>query len=313
MIESQTDATALLVRTLLGAGFAIESVNRQVGGLLFQAKRLDEFGAAVDYLIVLAADPVETQTVEAWTALAESTSARLVVVTESNPSAPHFQLREFCDRLGGAVTAWLPLEDTYTATLSALGHNGAVDGLPGRPDRLFEIYAHAGLSFIFHGRVLRYGQERLFEGIPDGAGVGPPGQPFFLYDAKAATDGYSLTADTIRQFESYVTAFRRRYGHQIGNPHAFLVVSGHFQQQVAGLEERSRDLYAVAGVPLVCIDAETLGSACQLVAGNLSLRTSLDWNRLLAGPTLRLDEIREQLAARQRDRILPGATTWAPR
>jgi hypothetical protein len=78
-----------------------------------------------------------------------------------------------------------------------------VEGVSGRPDVLFEEYTHVALQFLLADRVIRYGQERRGEAVPDGIAFAQ-GQAILPYDAKAYAGGYEVSRDSVRQFGDYV-------------------------------------------------------------------------------------------------------------
>lgn len=174
--------------------------------------------------------------------------------------------------------ALLPLEAKFPERLRILGDNELPPGMAGKPDNLFEKYVHPGLQFVLQDRVVRYGQERLFEALPDGLVAGHR-SPLMLYDAKAAKDGYEINSTTIRQFADYVRIFHTRYEGFTGRLFAFLLISGHFQVQ-GNLEERSSQLYADCTVPLRTCTAHEIANIIALLAERPSYRQAIDWKTI---------------------------------
>jgi len=230
----------------------------------------------------------------------------ILVAAESKCKGPvAFTKARFFDQLGGPVASSIVLEPAYTERLSVLAENRLPANLVGRPDELFEIYVHAGLQFLFQGRVQRYGQDRRFEVLPDGF-VETGSAPLMLYDCKAAHNGYTLTRDSIRQFSEYVKQFHERYDRIVGRLHSFLVFSSQFQD-VATLRTRSSELYVECQIQMVCITAECLGKIVQLFAKNVEYRKTVDWRQLLVSPTIEFEAIETNLATRQKDGIVHGS------
>jgi hypothetical protein len=302
------DFVPTIVRTLLSNGFRLIETVRKPSYLALTVRRIDEFGVANRYLIgcIAPTSYLHDGDVEALQKLARLQNAALVVV--GTTAAPHPNLTvlsqsEFLDRLGGPVTALLPLEPEYANQLQTLGHNQLPSGLSGKSDDLFEEYVHAGLQFLFQERVLRYGQERRFEAVPDGY---VPGRraPLMLYDAKAAKDGYDVSTTTVRQFADYVTQFHQRYETYTGRLYCFLAISGHFQAETT-LHQRDNELYASCGVPLRFITAGDLSRIVTIFAEHPTYRGAIDWKTVFATTMITAETVNQHLNARLRDRIIP--------
>jgi hypothetical protein len=211
--------------------------------------------------------------------------------------------KDLLARLGGPVLALLPLEPEFPDRLRILGHNELPAGMNGKPDTLFEEYGHAGLQFILQDRVVRYGQERLFEALPDGLVAGHQ-SPLMLYDAKAAKSGYEITSTTIRQVADYVRTFHARYEGFTGRLFAFVLISGHFQTE-GSLEERSNQLYAECSVPLRTCTADALAKIIALLANRPSYRQAIDWKTIFSRAMITAEAVEENLTARLRDGAIP--------
>ena len=236
--------------------------------------------------------------------VAKESRAALVIAGEASAppkSGVVITKEDLLAKLGGPVLSLLPLEPNYAAQLVALGSNKLPSGLTGKADDLFEAYVHAGLRFLLRGRVLRYGQERRFEALPDGLAF--DNAPLMLYDCKAADPEYSITKDSIRQFGDYVRDFRKRYGRYLGHPHAFLLISSTFQsdEHISG---KSNELYADCQVPIVCMTAQTLGECVEVFADRPRYRMAIDWARVFVPPTVETSAVRKQVEAREKDRVM---------
>jgi hypothetical protein len=161
-----------------------------------------------------------------------------------------------------------------------------------------------GLQFLLTSRIVRYGQERRGEVVPDGAGFLGASAPAFLYDAKAYSDGYEVGRDSIRQFADYVRAFHAKYEVHLGRAHAFLVISGHFKNDASSMAARSQELYAECQAPLVFLRAAELGRSCALLAQRPAYRTVLNWRVLLSRPEVTAAAVQDALGAAERDRLV---------
>lgn len=295
------------VATLISAGFALESVERNPGYAVLLLSRRDEFGTRQAYAFAVAEDRLLTAThVEAARITANHHGATLVAVGETTAAVPTVPWDRFINLFGGPVSSQSPWETDFGGHLIELGHNRLPAGLSGRPDDLFEIHVRLALEFILAGRVIRYGQERRFETRPDGIAL--VDERFrALYDAKAYSSGYPVTADSVRQFKSYVDDFSKRYQAFLPRLNAFIVISGTFEQRDATLGDRSREFLAASGIPLSCMRAETLAAAVALGTQYPAARRSINWGRVFADPVVDQRRIADEFEAVRRDLIVPGA------
>ena len=294
------------VRTLTAAGFELSTVERKPNFLLFHILRTDEFGIPIRYLIAYAGKQrISPGDAEVLRKLATHEAASVVIVSDSQEKSSDqvvLSTDELFGKLGGTVSSLLPLEPDYADRLVTLGFNKLPPGFKGRADDLFEIYAHAGLQFLLPGRVIRYGQERRFEAVPDGLAFGNR-IPFLLYDCKAAEERYEFTATTIRQFADYINDFHRRYENYLGRLHSFLAISSAFQD-VTNLRDRSDELYAKCKVPLVCLTAKDLARMVALFAQHIAIRSVVDWTDILRPPIIDLSRVETAVQARLRDNVI---------
>lgn len=303
MVETRTPA--LVVRTLLTGGFMLDGVHRNPGYAVVRAHRVDEFGASTQYTFAVAEDQLNEAQVAAVQIEADHSRSRLVVVGRCEAEVPSIEWDRFLNLFGGPVFSALPLEPQFPDHLRTLGRNQLPEGLVGRPDDLFEQYVRVALEFVLGTRVIRYGQDRLFERRPDGVML-PFNRFSGLYDAKAYTAGYPVTADSLRQFKSYIDDFSRRYGSYLPRLNSFVAVSAEFVQGEEALTERSRELQADTGVPLACLTADVLIEIVTLVARQPAARQSVDWRRVFGDPVVKSERVSAELEAVQRDGVVRG-------
>jgi len=298
----------VIVRTLLGAGFRITRSLTGPNYLGLLTNRDDEFGALSQRLFAFAEEPLSGTDLRALQQVSQRERVPLIVVGEcgDTPGVDVIAVtaEEFMGRLGGSISSFLPLEGEFSAHLSELGLNKLPTGLSGKPDELFELYAKQGLEFILQDRVIRYGQERLFEALPDGIVIGRR-SPVLLYDCKAAGDGYDITSNTIRQFASYVDDFHRRYETYLGRAYAFVAISGFFQSPDT-LDGRSAELYAKCGVKLCFLDTKNFGEIVSMFADRPAFRQSVDWNQIFAKTLIEANTVKSNLDARVKDSVIPA-------
>jgi len=297
---------AIAVRTLVGSGFNLDRVLRKPHYLVLDCTRLDEFGAAIPYAIVVVDGTLGDGDLRSIERSARIRGGRTVVVIAEQPpvTVSCVTWDTFLARLGGPIKTWLPWEPRFKSQLEMLGHNCLPDGLTGRPDELFEEYVHAALQFVLANRVHRYGQERRFEVRPDGIAFAGPSALACLYDAKASGDGFSVEKSTIRQFADYVHDFHRRYEHYLGRIRAFLLISGHFRDSPESIQERSNELLAECGVPLCYVSADVLGDSVAMLAQRPAYRRGLEWVRLFSRARLRTEDVRRELQAVMKDGLV---------
>jgi len=296
-----------VVRTLLSVGFQIVTTEHKPSYIGIVASRVDEFGVPNRYLFACVAldRALPEEDVVVLQKLADHHKAALVVigtVATARRDLGVMTVEELLGRLGGPVSALLPLELGYPKALAILGHNSLPPGVAGKPDTLFEEYVHAGLQFILQDRVVRYGQERLFEAVPDGLVAGSR-SPLMIYDAKASKDGYDVTANSIRQFADYVRTFHRRYESFTGKLYAFLLVSGHFETK-GTLEDRSAQLFADCEVPLRTLASEEMSKIVALFAERPTYRLAIDWRAIFSKTIITAASVEANLEARGRDRVI---------
>ena len=293
-----------MVFTLLGNAFSVNTVRTGPGYALAECSRHDEFGVPTYYVFVLPRVRLSSASACAIARHAREVGAHTVIIADEVPDDclgmdwPTFQAR-----LGGPIKSWLPLEPSFAAHLDTLGHNQPIPGVEGRPDELFEEYVHVALQFLLGSRVIRYGQNRRGEALPDGVGLDRSG-PTLLYDAKAYENGYPVTLDSVRQFASYVREFNRKYEHYVERVHAFLVVSGHFAATPRTLEDKSNRMYSECGVRLACLTTRELGAAVQLLTEYPTHRRSVSWREVFGRTIVVASDVQRSLQAALEDQVI---------
>jgi len=296
----------MIFRALVGSGFTPISVLPAPNYHLFNVSRTELLGTKVRYMIAVSSGRLSHSDIEWLVKEAQRQGEALVFVGETDfrpEDVPVISYAQFLDRLGGPIFSLLPLDEAYAVRLVTLGHNTLPADIIGKPDDLFEQYVHAGLQFLFRSRVVRYGQDRRGEPVPDGIAVGRS-IPLMLYDVKAAAKGYKMNMEAVRQFADYVEEFHRSYETLIGKVGFFLVISGSFADDEDALEERSRDVQAKTGVPLSFLTADVLGSIVKRLVQEPLLRPALNWSRIFARPVVRLQDVEKQLRSRAKDGVL---------
>jgi hypothetical protein len=293
----------LAVRILLSGRFVLNKVQREPGYALLVAHRFDEFGVKHRYCFALFEDEFAPAQVEAVKIAATYHGAQPVLVGEGTADLPSLEWNEFISMFGGPILSLKPFEPQFREHLRVLGHNRLPDGLEGKADDLFEIYVSEALGFVLGERVVRYGQDRLFEARPDGL-VLRYRDFYALYDAKAYRDGYQVTRDSMRQFGSYVEDFSKRYGAYLQRMNAFLVVSGKFAQGDEALDNRSREFIAQYQVPLSFLTADALGEMVEALSDTPVVRRAVNWSRVFSRSVARPSLVKEEITTVLRDKTV---------
>ena len=296
-----------IVQTLMGLGFRLLDTAHHPSYVTLTVVRVDEFGVVAKYLFACLEDDhlLAVGDVAALEKKATRERSALVIVgalATYRSDLVAITRNEFFGRLGGPISALLPLESEYSTQLAILGHNDLPEGMTGKADIRFEEYVHAGLQFMLQDRVVRYGQERLFEAVPDGLVTGRRSL-LMLYDAKAAGDGYKVTLDSIRQFADYVNKFHSQYETYTGRLFCFLVISGDFQAE-GTLEERAAQLYAECAIQARFMKASEMGKIVALMADNPTYRQTIDWKAVFSKTLITFDAVQDNLKARIRDKVI---------
>lgn len=302
LLEKMPPDFVTAVRTLTIGGFVLQGADRKPGYSLLYVYRTDEFGSRQQYCFALAEKILTKEQAEGAAIGAANYKANLVIVGESDAQFPKLSWDTFINIFGGPIFSTSVLDPDFGEKLKILGHDQLPPDLVGNPDDLFEIYVNLALGFILGGRVVRYGQARRFEPKPDGLAI--PGLNFSaLYDAKAYKDGYEVTANSIRQFKSYVEDFQNRY-QAYYRLNSFIVISGHFAHKTSTLIERSQELTAECGIPLSFLDANSLSQIVMLFCQHPLARRSVNWRRVFTKVVVKLELIEEELQMINKDGVI---------
>lgn len=296
----------LAVQTLASGGFVLQGAERNPGYALIHMHRIDEFGVVQKYSFGIAERKLSEADVAAAKISSGYRNSNLVLVGAESSEAPSVEWLRFINLFGGPISSSSPLDPDFVSNLLALGRNKMPSGLTGKADDLFEEYCRAGLEFLLGGRVLRYGQDRLFEKRPDGLAL-PTSGFRAIWDAKAYADGYPLTADSIRQFKDYINEFSRMYQAYLPRINSFILISGTFDQQDEALTERSKELQSETGVPLSCLSASVFGEMISLLLENIPTRKSINWSRIFSDPVASTSLLRKEIVAIKKDLVIPPA------
>lgn len=294
MSSVQDTSLGLLVRTLMAAGYELVEANSQPSHVELFALGHDELGIEASYLFALTDSESYTQDqIEELQTVARSHSSRLVLI--SRTAGPNSAaLDEILTKLGGAIPSWRALTNDYSSRLDALGRNQLPPGEAGEAWQLFEEAVSDGLEFIFGRRVTRLGAKHRGSRVPDCV-CSTPDQAVLLVDAKAASSGFDVSADSLRPLKEYAAqqVQVQRGGLALSG---CLIVSSVFQQTTDRLTTISGEFLSDVGVPLGFMTTSTLGEMVGVMRDNTRVRNSIRWRRVfcVSGPVI-LSRLRDEM------------------
>ncbi len=299
MPESQT-ASAL--RTLLVSGYIVTSVNRiSQRAAILSVHRRDRLGGLAASTILMA-DAPSANVVEMLRRTAEQNQSQPLAITNRKLSAvPTLKPERFFELLGGEIRSDRLIRDDLPEILNELGHNKLPKDFAGTPENLLEAYVKEGLEFLLESRGWHYGQDRLFESVPDGIVLGKLN---LYFDGKAYKGGYHPSADDIKRFAGYVTEFNERYAASVGRIHSFVVVSGSFTAKKNALEKKAADFYARCGTQLCHVTALNFGQIVTEVRLKCTNRSAIKWANVFSQLRIEPKSIASELRRIVKDRVI---------
>jgi len=303
MAESQI---ASVLRTLLVNGYVVTKADRISERVaVISVQKRDRLGGVAASSILFADAPTEN-IMEMLGKTAEENGAQTLVVTTAKldqKQVPTIAPQKFYDLLGGEIRSERLMREDLPDLLDAFGHNKLYHGFKESPDDLLEDYVKEGLQFLLESRAYRYGQDRLFESLPDGLVLGR--QKLNLYfDAKAYEKGFHPSADDIKRFSSYVNEFNDRYERFVGRLHSFLVVSGSFPADAKALEEKATEFYSLCSTKLCLITGKDLGHIINDVRTQCKNRSAIKWTKIFSQLLIKPGSIASELRRIKKDNIV---------
>jgi hypothetical protein len=300
MAESEI-ATAL--RTLLVSGYIVTDVTRiSERSAILSARKRDKLGGLATSTILFAEKPAPNVIEMLRKTAVQNGSSPLIVTTATVTGVSTIQPRQFYDLLGGEIRFDRLMRDDLPAIVDALGHNRLPNELKnGNPEDLLEDYVKEGLEFLLQSRGWRYGQERLFESVPDGIVLG---RLNLYFDGKAYKGGYHPSADDIKRFAGYVNEFNERYSTSVGRIHSFVVVSGSFTAKQNALEKKAADFYARCSTQLCYITAVDFGQIVTDVRLKCANRSAIKWANVFSQIRIEPMSVASELRRIAKDRII---------
>lgn len=267
--------------------------------LIVNATKKDEFGRRHNYEFYFFSEIVSNDYLNKFR-LHQPNNRILVGVDEQ--IGTDITESQFFDKLSTVIDPGVYLNSDLENILEKLGHNELPQNMKGVAADLLEAYSKECLQFLLGGKGRRYGKERSFESLPDGAILGKGVN--ILFDAKAYKNGFNPSADDLKRFQSYINDFNRKYAHFSEKIFSFVVVSGHFEVGEDALDDRSRELYEMCQTTLSFFTTKTLATITKIITENSELIDSLNWKRVLSHsiPNERL--IMEQISKIKKDKIV---------
>ncbi len=300
-----TEELSNIISTLIVNGFHIKQIDRfSATTQIIHTYKYDKLGAAIYYSVLFSEDKKETAILETLKKSAQSLSSLPIMVNDyfETDTIKCYKRAVFFDFFGGLVNTGLILIPNLSDILNELGHNELPPGLTGVPEDLLELYSSECFQYIFESPTRRYGSDRLFEKLPDGI-VLCKNRFLILFDAKAYKNGFDFNSQTINSLRHYVEEFTRKYSSYFGNIFTTIIVSGHFNDSLTSLENRSDELYRLCNCKISCITGSELGSIVQLLKEYPDIRGSIDWKNVFNNVVVEAKYVQSEINKVAKDKI----------
>lgn len=296
MSDANSSATDLDVRTisrtLTAAGYEITDARRQPRALVVECQRVDVFGVAVPYLIVVSDADRPPEDDEANLRRDAERDRRVLVLVARQAGAQWLSWAEFLEAMGGAVPNWRALAPSYRDVLRSAARNRQPPAYAGEPWRIHEEAVADGLEFIFGRRVRRLGGARRGRRVGDVVAL-TPDEHILVIDAKAADAPYDVGWPELRPLREYVEQQRARQRGQVAVSGA-VISAADYQQDQTRLVELSTEFAASTRVALSFVETEALVTAVTMLSERPDLRNSILWSRVFCRPGRVTPEILER-------------------
>jgi len=222
---------------------------------------------------------------------------------KTTPGVPCHQIGNFFKLLGGAVQTDRIFRPDLPAIINSIGFNKLPKGLAGKPDTLLEEISSECLRYLLDCPLRRYGQDRLFESLPDGIAFARSNTNFY-YDAKAYTGFYHPSADDIKRFAEYINDFNDRYATFVGRIFRLLVISGGFSKSEKAIAEKNNDLDARCGTQMTFISTSALAESVALMRKRSQQRSAVSWRNVFAPGVYSSARLTEECKRIEKDAII---------
>lgn len=293
-----------LLRTLLFNGYHLVNIKRIPNAAILNIYRIDFLGAQINYSLLYCEQTPSKAIKSIFSKDAKFNKSHPLFLGDFKiEGSESILLDVFLNKLGGAVNTGILLQENLSKILDELGKNRLPNGLKGEPDDLLEEYTKETLQFLLNSPARRFGQDRLFESLPDGIVI-DQNKLIIQYDSKAYAKGYSVSSDDINRYASYVSNFNIKYGDFFGKIHSFLVVTGRFEQSESSLQKKSSALYAKCNTNIVYLEAKEMGEIVVFLRNNLRARSLVNWKNIFSQLIITKSLISSDLKKSSKDNLI---------
>jgi hypothetical protein len=292
------------LRTLLVSGYDVTSVTRiSQSATLIAVRKGERLGGVAATTILLVDNPSASAVEMLKRAAQQNQSQPLAVSTNRVAGLKTMKPDEFFEVLGGESRSDRLIRDDLAEVLDRLGHNVNAPEFVGSAERFLEDYIKEGLEFLMESRGWHYGQDRIFESVPDGIVLGRNNLNLY-FDGKAYKKGYHPSADDIKRFAGYVNDFNDRYAVYVGRIHSFLVVSGSFTKKKDALANKASDFYALCKTQLCHITAKNFGQIVTDIRVHCANRSAIKWANVFSQLQVEPKSIAAELRRVNKDKVV---------
>jgi hypothetical protein len=267
--------------------------------LLISAIKKDDFGKSHNYEFYFFSETVSEEYLQKYRA---KEFENRILIGLNDQTGADFTEEQFLDKLSTIIDPGIYLNPNLENILKDLGHNFIPKGMNGNAAELLEAYSKECLQFLVGGKGRRYGKERSFESLPDGAILGNGIN--VLFDAKAYKGGFNPSADDLKRFQSYINDFNKKYSHFSEKIFSFIVVSGHFQVGEDALIGRSRELYEMCQTTLSFISSENLAVIIKISRDHAEFMSAINWKKILSHTIPNGNLLLHQIEKIKKDKIV---------
>ncbi|MBN8570578.1 MAG: hypothetical protein J0M18_13195 [Ignavibacteria bacterium] len=293
--------------TLLLNGFNLDKVERFSNeNIICHVSKFDKLGAQIKYSLFFLKTKISETVIQKFLRSSKALNTYPLLISDKEinyKECNELNYKAFFNIWGGILNTGLILVPNLSNILTELGLNKLPKGLNGKPDNLFELYCKECLQYCIDSPTIRYGKERSYESLPDGVILGK-NKMVILYDTKAYSNGFGVSADDITRFTKYVNEYNEKYEQYFGKVFTFLVLTTTFKDSDKSLEGRSNELYSNCQTKISYLSSKNLATITKLIKENSNYRKSILWNKIFTELIIKPSNIQSQLLKISKDKIL---------